>query len=208
MAQLTPRSFVSTTKTIWQGNRNKIYLGRQHWGQCRRLSASVETVGLVAAGLISSVPLSISLDAVIDRAIGRVDKLANTSANGIDCYIAFPEGVTTENIGGCTVPVVVMIHQIFGLQAREVELCEELARQGYVAVAVDTFGKRSTTWIPRAIWLAYDKALKPDADYGVPQVHSVVQWIRAQEWGKLAKLGVVGFCYGGGSSLRYAVSHI
>lgn len=202
MARMVPGRIA---KACLRGYCGMVIPGRQGRGHSKRLRASVGTVGLLAAGLISSVPLSVSLDALIDRAVGRVDKLTNTSANGVPCYVAFPEGVTAENIDGCGMPVVVMIHQIFGLQNREIELCDELARHGYLAVAVDTFEKRSTKWIPRAIWLAYSKALKSGADYGVPQVNSVMQWIREQEWGKSANLGIVGFCYGGGSGLRYAV---
>jgi hypothetical protein len=43
--------------------------------------------------------------------------------------------------------------QFFGLRQREVDLCEELARRGFVAIAPDTFGGQTTGWVPRAISL-------------------------------------------------------
>ncbi|GMH43432.1 hypothetical protein BSKO_11354 [Bryopsis sp. KO-2023] len=100
-----------------------------------------------------------------------------------------------------------ILGQIFGLQKREVDLCDELAGQGYIAVAVDTFDGKSSTWIPRAITFVYQKALTEEGDYGVPQVDAAVRWIRSQEWGQTARMAVAGFCYGGGCSIRYAVQH-
>ncbi len=59
---------------------------------------------------------------------------------------------------------------------QEAEMCDELARHGYIAVAPDTFQGRASTWIPRALTVAYPAALKPGAQWGVPDVHKVVQW--------------------------------
>jgi hypothetical protein len=36
--------------------------------------------------------------------------------------------------------------------AQEVELCDELARLGYIGVAVDMFAGKATDLVPRAIW--------------------------------------------------------
>ena len=48
---------------------------------------------------------------------------------------------------------------------QEVEMCDDLARLGYVAVAPDMFGGESTGLVPRAIWLAWNAALRPGARY-------------------------------------------
>jgi dienelactone hydrolase len=44
-------------------------------------------------------------------------------------------------------------------------MCDELARLGYVAVAPDMFNGQSTAYVPRAIWLAWNAALRPGARY-------------------------------------------
>ena len=47
----------------------------------------------------------------------------------------------------------ILVHQFFGLRRREIDLCDALAAEGYVAVAPDTFEGASTGWVPRAISL-------------------------------------------------------
>ncbi|KIY99957.1 carboxymethylenebutenolidase [Monoraphidium neglectum] len=89
----------------------------------------------------------------------------------------------------------------------EVGLCDDLATRGYVAVAPDTFGGRCTTWIPRALALAYPHALKPGATWGVEAVHSAVEWVKQQPGVDPSRVAVAGFCYGGGSALRYAAAY-
>lgn len=41
-------------------------------------------------------------------------------------------------------PVFFLTHQFFGLRPRDTELCDELARLGYVAVAPDCFKGQTT----------------------------------------------------------------
>lgn len=56
------------------------------------------------------------------------------------------------------------------------DLCDELARQGFIAVAPDTFGGQCTSWVPRALAVAFPRAFKAGATWGVPDVHSATKW--------------------------------
>ncbi len=87
------------------------------------------------------------------------------------------------------------------------DLCNELARLGCVAVAPDTFQSRQTQWIPRALALVAGATLGPGATWGAESLESALNWVEAQPWGDGARVGVAGFCYGGGAALRFAERH-
>jgi carboxymethylenebutenolidase len=104
-------------------------------------------------------------------------------------------------------PVVVVIHEIFGLSDWAQELADEVAAAGYIAVAPDLLSGMApnggrTKDFPEGVTEAVSK-LNPDqvtadlnaaADYGLklPAANG--------------KLYVVGFCWGGGQSFRFATN--
>src|ERR1700730_3460061 len=104
-------------------------------------------------------------------------------------------------------PVVLVIHEIFGLSDRAQDLADEVAAAGYIAVAPDLLSGMApnggrTKDFPTGVTEAVSK-LNPDqvtadlnaaADYGLklPAANG--------------KLYVVGFCWGGGQSFRFATS--
>ena len=105
-------------------------------------------------------------------------------------------------------PVVLIIHEIFGLSDWAQELADEVAAAGYIAVAPDLLsgmgpnGGRTNTFAAGAVVEAISK-LNPDqitadlnaaADYGLklPAANG--------------KLFVAGFCWGGGQSFRFATN--
>jgi len=105
-------------------------------------------------------------------------------------------------------PVVLIIHEIFGLTDWVQDLADQVAAAGYIAVAPDLLsgmgpnGGRTTSFSPNTVGEAIHK-LNPDqinedlnavADYGVKLPASN------------GKLFVVGFCWGGGQSFRFATS--
>ncbi|GBF97678.1 carboxymethylenebutenolidase [Raphidocelis subcapitata] len=160
----------------------------------------------IAGGLIAALPASILVDELVDRASDRVGRLANAATpQGQRLYVARPPPAAAPAEAGA--PAVVLVHQIFGLRQREVELCDDLAARGYVAVAPDAFGGASTGWLPRALALAYPAALAAGADWGVPAVAQAVAWLKQQPGVDPARVCVAGFCFGGASALRYAAAH-
>jgi carboxymethylenebutenolidase len=104
-------------------------------------------------------------------------------------------------------PVVLVIHEIFGLSDWAQELADEVAAAGYIAVAPDLLSGMApnggrTKDFPTGVTEAVSK-LNPDqvsadlnaaADYGLKLA------------GANGKLYVVGFCWGGGQSFRFATN--
>lgn len=119
----------------------------------------------------------------------------------VDTLVVYPEVKDKR-------PVVLVIHEIFGLSEWAQELADEVAEAGYIAIAPDLLsgmgpnGGRTNSFSQNAATEAVSK-LNPDqvtadlnaaADYGL----------------KLAaangKLFAAGFCWGGGQTFRFATN--
>jgi carboxymethylenebutenolidase len=135
--------------------------------------------------------------------MGSAERLAavtNTTIPGINggpevrAYVARPDGEGPF-------PVVIMIHEFFGLNEAIVSMAQGLAEEGYLVVAPDTFRGSTTTWIPRAIY----QVVTSDPQQVNADLDSVYAWIESQPEADAKKIGIVGFCYGGRVSLGYSL---
>jgi carboxymethylenebutenolidase len=119
----------------------------------------------------------------------------------VETLVVYPESKEKR-------PVVLVIHEIFGLSDWAQELADEVAAAGYIAVAPDLLsgmgpnGGRTNTFPTGAVTEAVSK-LNPD------QVTADLN-AAADYANKLpasnGKLYVVGFCWGGGQSFRFATN--
>jgi len=123
------------------------------------------------------------------------------NGRSVDTLIAYPETKDKR-------PVVLVIHEIFGLSDWAQELADEVAAAGYIAVAPDLLtgmaanGGRTKDFNVDSAIEAVSK-LNPDqvtadlnaaADYGLKLPASN------------GKLFVAGFCWGGGQTFRFATN--
>lgn len=118
----------------------------------------------------------------------------------VETLVVYPESKDKR-------PVVLVIHEIFGLSDWAQELADEVAAAGYIAVAPDLLSGMApnggrTKGFPEGVTEAVSK-LNPDqvtadlnaaADYGLKLPASN------------GKLYVAGFCWGGGQSFRFATN--
>ena len=106
-------------------------------------------------------------------------------------YVAQPEGEPRAAI--------VVIQEIFGVNAGIRRKCDLLAEEGYLAVAPDLFwrlgeGIELDPDIEPEFQKALDLMGKFDQDEGVRDIEATIKWAR-QKSGK--KVGAVGYCLGG-----------
>ena len=132
---------------------------------------------------------------------GRLDGLTNmavTAADGteIRAYLASPEGAGPF-------PAVIMIHEFYGLRPDVVSKAEALAQEGYVVIAPNVFRNGTTGWIPRAIY----NVVTADTAQIDGDVEAVYGWLVARPDVQADRIGVMGFCFGGGTALRYSLSN-
>ncbi|HMX20920.1 MAG TPA: dienelactone hydrolase family protein [Anaerolineales bacterium] len=157
-------------------------------------------LGLLAvlAILILFVPLSIFVDSLFDG--NRLDALVNTTIPGVNggpdvrAYVAKPEGEGPF-------PTVIMIHEFYGLRESIVGKADFLAKEGYLVIAPDTFRGSTTSWIPRAIYQVINT--KPE-DVNT-DLDSVYAWLETQSDVDAGRIAILGFCYGGRTSLVYSL---
>ena len=112
--------------------------------------------------------------------------------HSFSAYVARPEGEPKAAI--------VVIQEIFGVNAGIRRKCDLLAEQGYLAVAPDLFWslKRNIELDPdieEEFQQALDYMNKFDPDQGVKDIESTIKWARDETGGR--KVGAVGYCLGG-----------
>jgi len=113
-------------------------------------------------------------------------------ADTFPAYIAKPSGTPRGAI--------IVVQEIFGVNPGIVKKCDDLASQGYLAVAHDVFwrqkpGVELDSDIPEQFKEAVGYMMKHDFDLGIQDVEAVIHWIRREQG--VAKVGLVGFCMGG-----------
>lgn len=152
---------------------------------------------LSVLGLATFIAASIFFDGWIGSR--RLDSITNvTVANpggpAVRAYLARPAGAGPH-------PTVIMIHEFWGFNTEMRDKADLLARSGYVVVAPDMFRGSSTNWIPRAIY----QTLTTPQERRNTDLDAVYAWLEQQPEVDPGRVAVMGFCFGGATSLRYSL---
>ena len=119
--------------------------------------------------------------------------IATLSGNdSFAAYVARPEGTPRAAI--------VVIQEIFGVNAGIRRKCDRLAEDGYLAVAPDLFWRLEPgVELDPDIEPEFKRALelmgKFNQEQGIRDIEAAIHWIRRHE--KIEKVGAVGYCLGG-----------
>ena len=114
------------------------------------------------------------------------------AAGRFDCYVARPaERPRTA---------VVVIQEIFGVNAGIRRKCDKLAAEGYLALAPDLFWRIEPNVeldpdIPDELHEAFGLMEQFNQDQGVSDIEATIKYARSSEG--CAKVGAVGYCLGG-----------
>ena len=119
----------------------------------------------------------------------------------VDTFVVYPESKDKR-------PVVLVIHEIFGLTDWAQEVSDEIAEAGYIAVAPDLLSGMGPNG-GRTSDFAEGKATEAVSHLNPDQITADLN--AAADYGlKLpasnGKLFVIGFCWGGGQSFRFATT--
>jgi len=104
-------------------------------------------------------------------------------------------------------PVVVLIHEIFGLTDWAKEMADELAGQGFIVIAPDLLSGLGPNGGGSSEFPAQDAAIKAVSGLDPDVVNADLD--AAADYGKKlpatdGKIAVAGFCWGGGKSFAFA----
>jgi carboxymethylenebutenolidase len=115
---------------------------------------------------------------------------------GGHAYLSLPEGVSGP------VPAVVVIHEWWGLNDHIRHWTDRLAEDGYAALAVDLYAGEAATDPEGA--MALMKTV--DAAQAQAMLSAAHEFLATDSRIQADKQGVIGWCFGGGWSLRYAIA--
>ena len=110
----------------------------------------------------------------------------------IPTYVTRPAGTPTAAI--------IVIPEIFGVNAGIRQKCAGWAEKGYLAVAPDIFwrfapGVELNPDLPEQLQEAFGYFGQFDPDLGVQDIEALIHWIRREAG--VAKVGCAGYCLGG-----------
>jgi carboxymethylenebutenolidase len=122
-------------------------------------------------------------------------------ASGTDtvtAYLAYPERRDPAT-------AVIVIHEIFGLSDFIRQTTEQLARDGFVAIAPDLLSRRGGTPAAGDSARRLIGGLPPDSV--TADLDATAAYLKTVRAARGDRIGVIGFCWGGGQSFRYATNN-
>ena len=168
------------------------------WRKIGRITLWVVGIFL-AIVLVLAAFLTVSIAWDRRGSTSRLDSVANTTIPGnggpaVRAYVATPSTPGPH-------PVVVMIHEFWGLNPDIVSKADLLAEEGYLVVAPDVMRGSTTGYIPSAIY----QVISTPADEVNQDLDAVIAWAGTAPDADPRRIGIVGFCFGGRSSLLYSL---
>lgn len=121
----------------------------------------------------------------------RIEVKALDDSGDFSGYLALPAGGNG--------PGIVVVQEIFGVNAGIRQMCDEWAAKGYVAFAPDLFwriepGIELSDHVEAELQRAFQLFGEFDVDKGILDIEASIRAVRARSSGKI---GVVGYCLGG-----------
>ena len=110
-------------------------------------------------------------------------------------------GYLAKPAGDGPFPAMVVVHEWWGLNDNIKHEADKLAQAGYVALAVDLFGK--TTTDPEQA-MAMVRGF--DQKAAAPHLAATVGYLGSLPYVRADKIGSIGWCFGGGVSLGLAIA--
>ncbi|MGQ0703867.1 MAG: dienelactone hydrolase family protein [Gemmatimonadales bacterium] len=119
------------------------------------------------------------------------------AGDSVRVYVAYPERRDRA-------PAVIVIHENQGLTTWEPTVADRLAGHGYVAAAVDLPSSMFGLYPPDS-GRAYIPRLNPDGI--TADLNAIYEYLNGLGAVRKDAIGVIGFCWGGAQSFRYATNN-
>src|SRR5712664_3126629 len=111
----------------------------------------------------------------------------------VTAYIAYPERPQPA-------PAVIVIHEIFGMSDFIRQTTEQLAKDGFVAIAPDLLSRRGGTPATPDSARKLIATLNPDTV--TLDLDATRAYLKTVKSARANDVGIIGFCWGGGQSFR------
>lgn len=130
---------------------------------------------------------------------GQYVMVPRGNGDSLRAWIVYPERATKA-------PVIVVVHEIFGMSTWVRAVADQLAAAGYIAIAPDFLTGKSVPGAPDSISLQDGIAAVSKLDPAAVQhdIDAAAHYAMALP-SALPRYGVVGFCWGGGVAFQHGV---
>jgi carboxymethylenebutenolidase len=122
---------------------------------------------------------------------------ASSAAGEASGYLSLPQSKSSAKK-----PAIIVIHEWWGLDDWIREQADRFASQGYVTIAVDLYRGRSTTSPDEA----HELSRGLPEDRAIADLKGAFNYLAARKDVDSKRIGVIGWCMGGGYSLGLAVA--
>jgi carboxymethylenebutenolidase len=132
-----------------------------------------------------------------DPALTSLDvKFAAPDGAALSGYLSQPKGENRR-------PAVIVIHEWRGINDYTRDVARRLATAGYVALAPDLLSRQGGTSSFPSPEAATETLLKVDEQVITVDLTAAVNYLKRQNFVRANKIGVIGFCWGGGKALLF-----
>jgi carboxymethylenebutenolidase len=121
-----------------------------------------------------------------------------SAGDSVRAYLAYPERRDAA-------PGIIVIHENTGLSDFARQTAEKLAGDGFVALAPDLLSRRGGTPASADSGRTLIRSLNPDTV--TLDLNGAADFLKGLKAVKANRIGVIGFCWGGGQSFRYATNN-
>lgn len=121
----------------------------------------------------------------------------STADGAMPAYRAQPTGTANP-------PVVLVVHEIFGVHEYIKDTCRRLAKAGYMAIAPELYARHGDASQLKNVQEAQALAAQAADAQVMADLDACVAWAKANG-GDTGRLGITGFCRGGRTVWLYAV---
>ena len=101
-------------------------------------------------------------------------------------------------------PAIVIIHENRGLTEFVLDMAQRWAAEGLVAISVDFLSRSGGTQKFESMQAAGEGIRALNRDGVMEDLHAAVAYLKSRNDVKKGKIGVTGFCWGGGNTFRFA----
>jgi carboxymethylenebutenolidase len=129
-----------------------------------------------------------------------------TASGLIPAYRAMPADKKAAK--GKGFPVVLVVHEIFGVHEHIKDICRRLAKQGYFAIAPELFARQGDVSKMTDVKEIREKVVSrvPDAQI-MSDLDATVAFANKTGAADVSRLGITGFCWGGRVVWLYAAAN-
>jgi carboxymethylenebutenolidase len=160
------------------------------------LTGSVAAATSVIDRLVSS-PVHAAQVSPDDPALTSSDvKFSAADGEAVSGYMSRPKGDDKH-------PGIVVVHEWRGINDHIRDVARKLATAGYVALVPDLLSRRGGTASFSTPEAATEALLKIDQETILNDLAGAANYLKRQSFVRAEKIGVIGFCWGGGKALAF-----